>query len=239
MTKTRAIVAYPKPGTNDGSSSGLLALRAGRHLVPHDRPDRETANGYLRLTARILLRGRDHPFSTIGVFSAREGEGRTTAAVNLAICIGRTRGFRGRVLLVDGDGRKRALTRLFCCDETPEPKDDGRPRFVGTQFEGVDLMTAPGGVDAMTLHDPAAWRESFADLSKRYTHIVVDCPPILDAPEGMILRDCVEELVLVVRAGETSVDTVSRALGSLKRRVLGVVLNGGAAEHRRPKKATA
>jgi len=94
-------------------------------------------------------------------------------------------------------------------------------------------------VDAMTLHDPAAWRASFADLSKRYTHIVVDCPPILDAPEGMILRDCVEELVLVVRAGGTSLETVTSALGNLKRRVLGVVLNGGAVAERRSKKASA
>ena len=66
------------------------------------------------------------------------------------------------------------------------------------------------------------------ELSKRYSHIVIDCPPVLDVPEGLVLRECAEQLVLVVRAGETSTDAIERALGNLRSRVLGVVLNGGA-----------
>lgn len=238
MDKTRSITIHPKRSKAANPAKGLLALQAGRQLVPHHRPDRETANGYLRLTAHILLQAKQRPFRTIGVLSAREGEGRTTAAVNLAICLGRTRGLQGRVLLVDGDARKRAVTKLFCGDNTTTPGPD-RAQLVGTQFEGVDLMTAPDGADDLTLHDPAAWVDTFAELSSRYSHIVIDCPPILDVPEGLILRDCVEELVLVVRAGKTPLATVTEAVGSLRRRVLGVVLNGGDTRRRRADRATA
>lgn len=231
MTKVRSITVHPKQGRKAAASHGLLAVRSAHQLVPNHRPDRATADGYLRLTAQVLLRAQERPFRTIGVFSAHEGEGRTTAAFNLAICLGRTRGRQGRVLLVDGDPRKRAVTRLFCGEPVsesgaPRPGAD-RAQLIGTQFEGVDVLTAPGGADEMTLHDPAAWRETFVELSSRYAHIVIDCPPILDAPEGMILRDCVEELVLVVRAGDTAAADVAEVVANLGTRVLGVVLNGG------------
>jgi len=238
MEKTRSITLHPGRAAEAGPAHGLLALRSGHQLVPHDRPDRETANGYLRLTAHILLQAKERPFRTIGVLSAREGEGRTTAAVNLAICLGRTQGLQGRILLVDGDGRKRAVTKLFCGDDPLRAGAD-RPQFVRTQFEGVDLKTAPDSADDLTLHDPTAWIDSFMELGDRYTHIVIDCPPILDVPEGMILRDCVEELVLVVRAGETPLAAVTEAIGSLKHRVLGVVLNGSRPHGRQTNKVTA
>ena len=236
-TKDRAITLHPKHGRTAPASHGLLALRAAHQLVPNHNPDHETAKGYLRLTAQILVRSQERPFRTLGVFSAHEGEGRTTAAFNLAICLGRTRGRQGRVLLVDGDARKRAVTKLFCGQQ---PTADGdtcsasdHAQLVATQFEGVDVLTAPSGSDDLTLHDPAAWRDTFEELSSRYAHIVIDCPPILDAPEGMILRDCVEELVLVVRAGETAAEDVAEVVATLGRRVLGVVLNGGEANGRK------
>lgn len=222
---SRSIVVHPAARAGVDPGAGFLASRVGRQLVPQLEPDEDTANGYLRLTARVLVRAEERPFTTIGVFSAREGEGRTTAAVNLAICLGRTRGRRGPVLLVDGDGRKRALTRLFC-GEIEDASTGGGAKLVRTQFEGVDLMTAPKAVDRMSLHNPAAWRETLEELSERYAHIVVDCPPILDAPESLILRDCLEELVLVVRTGVTPLETVQEVLANLRRTVLGVVLNG-------------
>jgi Mrp family chromosome partitioning ATPase len=201
-------------------------------MVPSPKPDRRTADGYLALAARVLLESQKLGFRSVGMLSARDGEGRTAAAVNLAVCLGKARGRRGRVLLVDGDPRNRALTRLFCGvgtggDGAEGADGDGVPRVVGTTLDGVDLMTAPASKDRLSVSSPEAWQKAFEELGGPYPHIVVDCPPVLENPEGIVLRECVDQLVLVVRAGRSKRD-IERALGSLQHRVLGVVLNAPA-----------
>jgi receptor protein-tyrosine kinase len=219
--------ALARVGTDDleARANAMLAVPQGDHLFPVSRPDEATADGYMRLTAHILLQAQRASFRTVGVISALAGEGKTTAAMNLAVCLGRTRGRVGRILLVDADARQRTLSRLL---GGGDGADDGRrhPMLLGTAFEGVDLMTAPSGDDGLTLYAPAAWRAALQELAGRYAHVVVDCPPVLDNPEGLVMRECVDELVLVVRAGRTPRRLIERALGNVGRRVLGVILNG-------------
>ena len=209
----------------------LLAVSAdeGRIVATPD-PDVRTAEGYLRMTARILLEAPSKkPWRSIGVISAQEGEGRSAAAVNLAVCLGRAKGRRGRVLLVDGDARYRTLSRMFCgTDASGAPEGEGprHPMLIGTALDGVDLMTAPILDDGLTLSAPGAWIETFEELGALYPHIVVDCPSVLDNPEGLVLRECVQNLVVVVRAGHTPRRLVQKAIGHLGDRVLGVIVNG-------------
>ena len=212
-------------GDLEARSNAMLAVPQGDRLLPVSRHDEATADGYMRLTAHILLQAQRTSFRTVGVISALAGEGKTTAAMNLAVCLGRTRGREGRVLLVDADARQRSLSRLLCGSAEDEA-DRRHPMLLATAFEGVDLMTAPAGGDGLTLYAPAAWRATLEELGTRYAHIVVDCPPVLDNPEGLVMRECVDELVLVVRAGSTPRRLVERALGNVGRRVLGVILNG-------------
>jgi len=212
----------------------LLAVSAdGRRLVASPVPDARTADGYLRMTARILVEGGKRPFRTIGIVSANEGEGRSAAAVNLAVCLGRTKGRDGRVLLVDGDSRRRAVTGMFCgMDGTSAsggPAPVQHPTLIGTALDGVDLMTAPRFDDGLAIAAPKAWSETFAELGTIYPHIVVDCPAVVESPEGLVLRECVDQLILVVRAGRTPRRLIERTLGSLASKVIGVILHGDGA----------
>ncbi len=200
-----------------------LALVDDGRLVPVPTPDARTADGYLRLTAHILLEAERHGFRTLGVFSALAGEGKTTAAVNLAACLGRARGREGRVLLVDGDARGRTLTRLLCGESADSYTE---PKLAATSFEGVDLLTAPPASDGPTIQAPAAWMETLQASAARYPQVVIDCPAVLADPEGVVLRECVEALVLVVEVGRTTRQAVEKAAGSVGRRVVGVILNG-------------
>ena len=224
-----------KPGDASGGalvprSRGVLAIPQGEQLLHLEQPEALTAGGYLRLTAHILLKSQHQDFRTIAVVSPHEGEGRTTAAMNLALCLGRTRGRSGRVLLVDGDARNRQLSRLVAGDEG-DPKDDPEaaarhPLLLDSGFDNVDLMTAPVVGHGLTIHDPSAWVQTLAEMATRYSQIVIDCPPILDSAEGLVLRDCAEELVLVVRAGVTTRKQIDQALDNVRKRVLGVIVNG-------------
>jgi Mrp family chromosome partitioning ATPase len=210
----------------------LLAVTPDEgRLVSSPSPDARTADGYLRLTARILLDAERTGFRTLGVLSATYGEGKTAAAVNLAVCLGRAKGRRGRVLLVDGDSRTRALTNMFCAKEAPGAaagtSSSRHPMLVGTALDGVDLMTAPPAGDELSIAAPSAWIETFRELGALYPHVVVDCPAVSENPEGLVLRECVERIVLVVRAGRTTRRVVERTLGEASGNVLGVILNGG------------
>lgn len=238
------VVVTPPPGTTsaavasslarfertEGHGVGaLLAVSAdGHRLISSPVPETRTADGYLRMTARILVEGSKRPFRTIGVVSAQEGEGRSAAAVNLAVCLGRTKGRDGRVLLVDGDSRRRALTGMFCGHDggTGGGQPARHPALIGTALEGVDLMTAPRFDDGLAIAAPKAWFDTFAELGKVYPHIIVDCPAVVDSPEGLVLRECVDQLILVLRAGKTPRRMIERTLGSLASKVIGVILNG-------------
>lgn len=209
--------------------AALLAVSAdGARLVATPQPEARTADGYLRMTARILLEFQKQELRSIGVVSAYEGEGRTAAAVNLAVCLGRAKGRVGRVLLVDGDARRRALSKMFCGPEVPGVDGGTRPHpmLIGTALDGVDLMTAPVLDDGLTVTSPAAWVATFRELGAMYPHIVVDCPAVLENPEGMVLRECVQQIVLVARAGASTRTLVKKTLGQTAARVLGVILNG-------------
>lgn len=218
----------PRPAASGPQAErGLLAVRAGSRLLPNARPDPETADGYLRLTAHVLVEASLKRFRTVGVVSARSGEGRTTAALNLAICLGRARGREGRVLLVDGDVRRGTLTGLVC-GRGAGPRSRPGPagaRCIATQFEGVDFLAAPAGTDPLSLDAPDAWLRTFHELAERYACLVVDCPSLLDAPDGALLGECLDQLVLVVQAGRTPARTVRQAVERFQGRVLGVILN--------------
>lgn len=205
--------------------AGLLAVRQGQGLVPAPKVEPTTADAYLRLAAQLLLAADRDRVRSIGVTSALRGEGKTTAALNLAMCLGRARGRQGGVLLVDGDVHQRALTRLVL-GQAADALGAEQPALFTTPFPGVDLMIAPDLGDELALYTPSAWRRLLADVCMRYEHVIVDCPSVLDHPAGRLMRDCVEGLVLVVRAGATPRQRVEEALQGAQRRVLGVVLNG-------------
>lgn len=214
---------------------GTLARVSEHGIVPTSVPEPQTADAYLRLSAHLLLESERRDIRTIGVLSAVPGEGKTTAAINLVACLGRARGRQGRALLVDGDGRKRTLSRLMA-DGRDGPRS--KAMLVATAFENVDFLSAPADEGGPTIHTPAAWKETLSALASRYPQVVVDCPSVLEDPEGVVLRECVDALVVVVRAGSTTRGMLRRALGRATDRVAGVIVNGTRASRVAPVGAT-
>jgi Mrp family chromosome partitioning ATPase len=72
-----------------------------------------------------------------------------------------------------------------------------------------------------------AVREVIADAKQTFDWTIFDTPPIALLPDGHLLTSLVDGVVLVVRAGSTPHDMVSRAVAAVgKTRIVGVVLNG-------------
>ncbi|MDJ0520596.1 MAG: hypothetical protein QNJ90_00830 [Planctomycetota bacterium] len=225
----------PSAPTRGPTAPGTLARVSEHGIVPTTVPEERTADAYLRLSAHLLLESERRNVHTIGVLSAVPGEGKTTAAINLVACLGRARGRRGRALLVDGDGRRRTLSRLMA-DGREGPRT--KPMLVATSFENVDFLSAPAPESGPTIHTPSAWTETLTALAARYPQVVVDCPSVLEDPEGVVLRECVDALVVVVRAGSTTRGMLRRAIGRAADRVAGVIVNGARTSRVAPVGAT-
>jgi Mrp family chromosome partitioning ATPase len=202
-----------------------MAMVRGDHLVAVLQPDREVVDGFLRLAVRLLIARERAAVRTVAVLALDDVDGRTSTALNLAACLGRSHG-SGRVLLVDADPRRRTLTRLL------QAEGRGPDRVSPTPFERVDLLPAldDGGREAIC--SPERWREVLAPFDGRYAHVVMDGPPLLTDPHAISVQEAADGVVLVIRSGGATKRTLERVAGRGKTPVLGVVLADGRARGR-------
>jgi len=171
--------------------------------------------------------------AVIVVTSAGPGDGRTFTAVNLAASFSEA----GRsVLLVGGDMRRPAVHRYFKLPESAEPTDvvggfdderELKAMVRPTSIPGLSVL--PGGYRANPAGLLAAQRKRLAACRKLAQVVVVDTPPILVANDAIELMQAADAVVLVGRAGHTTVDAAERASELLRRLampVVGVVMTG-------------
>ena len=167
--------------------------------------------------------------------SALPREGKTTAAVNLAVTLAQ---LGDRTLLVDADLRKPGISRALGMHDS---KYAGLSSYLAG-VSSLELVTVPhptitnlaaiptGPVppNPADLLSSRRLSEAIRQLRQEYKFIVIDSPPIMAATDGVILSVLADGVLLVVRSGETPKDAFTRArdqLSAVKCRLLGVVLN--------------
>jgi capsular exopolysaccharide synthesis family protein len=192
------------------------------------------ADQFRRLAATLLHVQRTENLRTLMVTSALAGDGKTLTAVNLSLVLSES--YRRRVLLVEGDLRRPAISRVAGVPSGPglsealRAHDDRRPSLVQLT-ETLTLLPA-GQTDSDPLSALASTRLQalLHDASEKFDWVIVDTPPLAATTDATLLCPFVGAVLLVVRAGCTPLESVRRAVDALGRdRVLGVVLN--ASEH--------
>lgn len=186
------------------------------------------------------LAREDEGARVIGVVSSLPDEGKTLVAANLAHLIAQN---GARVLLIDGDLRKSALTEALA--------PDARTGIDGVLFGGaaladavrtsanprLDLLPARTGLAQRDGHEilgSRAMRDLLTEAERDYDYVVVDLPPILSVVDARAMAPLLDGVVLVVEWGATSREVVADALRSapaLHDRLLGIVLNKVAMPH--------
>jgi capsular exopolysaccharide synthesis family protein len=164
--------------------------------------------------------------------SAGPREGKTTTALNLATVLA----FSGaRTLIIDADLRKprahvsfglpnkKGLTNLIVGE------DDPYEYCQRTSIERVDVLTSgPIPPNPSELLGRPRMREILRKLRDRYDQIIVDTPPIGAVTDAAVLATMVDGVILVVHAGKTRRQIVSRGIEQLRyinAPIIGVILN--------------
>jgi polysaccharide biosynthesis transport protein len=237
------VPAFADPGgqSNRGRLPKLLkgqgsAAREGRvELVSHLQPQSQISEAFRALRTSLLLSQADHPPQVILMTSALPREGKTTAAANLAVTLAQ---LGDKTLLVDGDLRKPGVSRALSMS-------GGKYAGLSSYLAGVstlELITVPhpsitnlsviptgpvppNPADLLSSHRLS---DMILELRRLYKFVVIDSPPIMAATDAVILSVLADGVLMVVRSGETPKEAFTRTcdlLGSVKSRVLGVVLN--------------
>jgi capsular exopolysaccharide synthesis family protein len=138
------------------------------------------------------------------------------------------------VLLVDGDLRQPRLHELVAM--TPIPgftnllggSEDVAP--IPTGLSNLDFLgsgaVANNPTELLHSHCLPEW---IAVCREHYDFVLIDTPPIANAPDALLLGYYADALLLVVRERITEEDVLSDALVRLKplaKQLLGVVVNG-------------
>ena len=199
------------------------------------QPKSQISEAFRALRTSLLLSQADHPPQVILVTSSLPREGKTTAAVNLAVTLAQ---LGDRTLLMDSDLRKPGVRRAL---NLTGGKEAGLSSYLAgvssldevmTPHPSISNLTAlttgpipPSPADLLSSH---RMREGITELRRRFKFIVIDSPPVMAATDAVILSALTDGVLLVVRSGETPKEAFTRTrdlLSAVRCRLLGVVLN--------------
>jgi capsular exopolysaccharide synthesis family protein len=235
------VAPMPKPTAIFEEPSTIVAasnLTVEPHLVAINGSDVLAAERYRTLAVRLLNMASRHnkKTKTLLITSAKEGEGKTTVAANLAWVMAKP-GER-RVLLMDAHIQNPSV----CSKLNLQPQCgwldvvDGTSKFVDAAIRldpsGLYVMSprkmANGATTALTADALTSSRveKLFKELEQYFDFILIDAAPILDSADAQRIASIVDGTVMVTRAGQTSHTDVTDALKLVpKERRLGIVLN--------------
>ena len=204
-------------------------------LLSYIQPKSQISEAFRALRTSLLLSQADHPPQVILVTSALPREGKTTAAVNLAVTLAQ---LGDRTLLMDSDLRKPGIRRALNLTIGKEMGLSSYLAGVSTLDEVTiphptinnlaALTTGPVPPSPADLLSSHRMREAIVELRHRFKFIVIDSPPVMAATDAVILSALTDGVLLVVRSGETPKEAFTRTrdlLAAVKCRLLGVVLN--------------
>ncbi|MBB4122707.1 GumC family protein [Martelella radicis] len=190
------------------------------------------AEAIRNLRTSILLSNVDTDPQIIMVTSALPGEGKTSISLTLALNM---TGLSKRVLVMEGDIRRRALGEYFDLDQEKglmsvlggtASLDDVIQR--SDEF-GFDILgsgkTTANAADVVSSQN---FNNLLTELRSRYDHIIIDTPPLLIVPDSRIVAKQVDRVVMVVKWNQTSRSQLFEALDmieSVNAKVDGLVLN--------------
>ena len=209
--------------------------RYAAHPIVAAEEESSAAEQYKILREQVKRLRTEAGVRTIAITSPVKKDGKTTVAVNLAASIALD--YEGKVLLIDADLRAPSVHRYFNIDASPGLTDHLNSN-AAAGLKSLIRATHVSGLRVIPAGKPSRFAAELLAKDKmrlmleeiRATlpdyMVIIDSPPVLATADPMVLSRQVDGVMMVVRAGKTPKDYLSKALNSLNSgKVLGVVLN--------------
>ncbi len=198
------------------------------------KPNSALAESVRALRMALLLADVDHPPRVVMITSALPGEGKTS----LCLALARMAAMGGeKVVVVDADLRRPRIHEALhaphkegLVDALAKPSS-----LVGVIQQNIleecrfDYITAGSAdVHSAELVRSAAMKQVVEELSRHYTLVILDTPPVLPVADAKLLSLLADKVIYVVRWNHTFRTTVQQAVKQLrdvKAKFSGVVLN--------------
>lgn len=190
---------------------------------------------YRKLAAAMHQAQRANGFKVMMIASAMAGEGKTLTAANLALTLSES--YRRNVLVIDGDLRRPSMHTVFQVSGAPglsEGLISREETSLPLHRLGPRLTLLPAGrptSDPISALTADRMRRLIDEAREVFDWIIIDTPPIGLLTDASLVSSLADGVILVVKAGSTPYEMVTRAVDALGReRLMGVVLNR-ASEH--------
>lgn len=214
----------------------------GGHLLTTAAPDSLAADAFRNIRASLLgVADQVGPIVSLLVTSAKAGDGKSTAALNLAATCARA---GERTLLLDVDLRRPSLGDVFPEDESDDGEDEAsglglvdvlkgaipwQRALRRTELHNLDFIATgdPTGVPIEIL-GTLELRQLLSALTHHYDRVILDGPAVLGMADCRVLGRMVDSSLLVVRAGAHQTVTLQRAKAVLQQsrvEIAGVIVN--------------
>lgn len=205
---------------------------AESHLIDLQNPNESPAEEFRSLRTRLNHMQSLQPIHTVVITSPSPAEGKSFAAVNFGIAEAQLEG--NRTLIVDCDFRRPIVHNLFGIDRGPGMTDylQGKAALEDCMVRVGDsnLYLIPAGeavVNPLELLNLREMKLLLDQLPRAFNWVILDSPPLLFAADANLLSTMSSGVMLVVRIGTTTIDSVTRAMQSLcEDNVLGIIVNG-------------
>jgi Mrp family chromosome partitioning ATPase len=188
----------------------------------------------LRVIRHRLEQKRAEGMWIFGVTSARDGEGKSTFATQLALVLSESQ--RARVLLVEANFHRPSIAKIlgfrvpdghgFSAQIVRKMRGSMEPWCVTALGPALHVL-AESGVEPgfpETLHS-THFQNAIGFLGRGYDFLVVDAPTILGSGDANVVENAVDGVIVVTRSQKSRGTDLRDAIKQLgERKAVGVVL---------------
>lgn len=212
-----------------------------RMLLSDAKMPFNVSESYRSIRTNLLFALGTSEKKIVAISSPNPSEGKSTTAANIAIALAQT---DSKVLLIDADMRKPVQHKTFKCKNaeglsTLIIKKSTPAKSVKTNVvKGLDLLpsgpTPPNPSELLASEQFSQLLDQFAE---NYDYIIIDTPPVNVVSDAMVMKDCINGILLILRYGLTTNEEISNCMKQIEladTNMLGFVLNEVSNKRRSP-----